>query len=271
MKKTLIISIFMLLLATACGSSSNFSLETGVHLQSSFTLPEPIEGNEGSHTEMNYLVYLPDGYGENLKEKYPLILYLHGSGAYEHTSEFVLGHGLPQVLANNQQPDNYDFVTISPQAFTNTAWWGGRTLEMLNLLLDDVIRIYNIDPDRIYVTGVSMGGFASWNLADEYPERFAAIVSVSGSGFKDIYTLDKLLVPTRFDSCGIREIPIWAFHGGQDIIANTQGISEYIQRFEDTCEVDVEYTLYPDLGHLGTPSEAYTDPALYDWLLQQSR
>jgi predicted peptidase len=249
----------------ACGSTQESRpFQTGVHLQAKFQIPDPIDGQEPSHTEMDYLLHLPEGYGQDPDTQWPLILFLHGAGSQENDSKFVMSYGLPEALYRGEQPDNFPFVVVSPQAFPNVPWWEGDTLAILNALLDEVINTYQIDPARVYATGLSMGGYGSWFLATTYPERFAAMASVSGSGYRTPLTPKPEMI------CRLRDVPVWAIHGAGDLISDPLANKMVVATLAE-CGGEVEWTLYPDAGHGETYARAYRDPALYDWLLEHSK
>ena len=194
-----------------------------------------------------------------------MIFFLHGSGSGTNDSVFVINQGLPEVLFQKEQPDDFPFVVISPQAFDGTPWWVGVTPEVLLELMDEVAKIYQIDTQRIYLTGLSMGGYGSWLMAAAYPERFAAMVSAAGTGYGNIN-------PTIEQLCKVGKTPLWAFHGAQDVISDPVGAKMYIVQLQTECEntEEIKWTLYPEEGHLGTYQRAYRDPKLYTWLLQHS-
>ena len=242
------------LFAAACSQSQE--VPTRTHLQGEFA------ASDG--TNMEYLVWLPNGYGEDRDKEYPLILFLHGSGAAEYDSEFVLSFGLPAVLELDEEPDNFDFVVVSPQAAPGSAWWEDGQIDVMDELLQEMLDTYLVDPDRVYLTGLSMGGYGSWFLAAAYPERYAAMVSTSGSGFQAI-----VLPPEEF-ACRLTEVPTWGLHGEQDVIALYDLIHGVVQDYEELCGTTVEWTAYPDAGHFETYERAYRDPALYDWMLSHT-
>jgi predicted peptidase len=133
--------------------------------------------------------------------------------------------------------------------------------DALLLLLDEVTRHYRIDESRVYLTGLSMGGYGAWHLGSECPDRFAAVVPVCG-GF------DALLgYPERV--CKLQRTPVWAFHGVKDKVvppSESRALARQLRR----CGGNVRLTIYPDLGH-DCWTRTYADPALYAWLLQQRR
>lgn len=261
----LFLSAFALVSCTpATSASPEIRYQTEVHLQAEYKISSELV-EDAPDSSMKYIVWLPEGYGENTEKQWPLILFLHGSGSGTNDSVFVIGQGLPEVLYKGEQPEDFPFVVISPQAFDGTPWWVGVTPEVLLELLDEVAELYKIDTKRIYLTGLSMGGYGSWLMAAAYPERFAAMVSTAGTGYGNIN-------PTIEQLCKVGRTPLWAFHGAQDVISDPIGAKIYIVQLQKECEntEEIKWTLYPDEGHLGTYQRAYRDPELYTWLLEHS-
>ena len=255
-------AVLVLLLLLPVASCQNVpELLTEVHLQAKFRIPNLIEGHSRSHVEMKYLLYLPEGYGQDPDKRWPLIIYLHGAGGSDNNSAFVMGQGLPAVLYLKEQPADWQFVVVSPQAFPNTPWWTEDTPAILIALLDEVIDAYLVDPDRVYLTGYSMGGYGSWYLATEYPHRFAAMVSVSGSGYRIPPPPPEDLV------CQMKDVPVWAIHGEEDLISAPLA-SKMNAMALTSCGGEAEWTQYPGVGHHGASAQAYRDPELYRWMLE---
>jgi len=240
-------------------------LPTGVHLQAAFQMPETLEGTPTVHDELRYLVYLPEGYGDDPEREWPLIFFLHGSGDEDYDSTFVLSFGLPAVLLAGEQPEDFPFVVISPQAFPGETWWSPGMIPALAALLDEVAETYRVDMDRVYLTGLSMGGYGAWWLATAYPDRFAAMVSISGSGYRTPF------VPEPETLCRLADLPIRAIHGARDRISEARASQMNVVALQQQCSGDVEWELYEDEGHIGAYERAYRDPALYEWMLEQSR
>src|SRR5262245_8852001 len=118
--------------------------------------------------EVHYLLFLPKGFNDSPGKTWPLILFLHGAGERGNEIAKVAVHGPPKVAPHN--PD-FPFVIVSPQCPEGQVW----STEVLLGLLDHAIKNYAIDPNRVYLTGLSMGGYGTWDLGLRYPERFAAI------------------------------------------------------------------------------------------------
>ena len=123
--------------------------------------------------EIDYLVYVPPKYDSNA-HKFPLVLFLHGAGQCGTDIEQVKKHGLPQRIA---QGEDIPFLVVSPQS-TGRGW----DVDQLTIFLDEVVERYQVDVDRVCVTGLSMGGFGTWRLAAHSAERFAAIAPICGGG-----------------------------------------------------------------------------------------
>ena len=258
--------LLLSLLFVACAPQEPQPLwQTGVQLQGVFKVPDTINGVPSFLPRMNYLLYLPEGYGADPDKQWPLIFFLHGSGDNDYDSAWVMSYGLPEVLLKNQQPDNFEFIVVSPQAFPGTAWWDGNTLAVLDLLLGDMIDTYQVDVDRVYLTGLSMGGYGSWFMGTFFPERFAAMVSISGSGYRTLDVRSEVM-------CRLAEIPVWGIHGANDTISSPRGNELSIQLYRDECPgAELDWTMYPSDDHFTTYAKAYRDPALYDWMLQHTR
>jgi poly(3-hydroxybutyrate) depolymerase len=125
--------------------------------------------------EIDYLLYLPDDYGS--KEKWPLIIFLHGAGERGSDLNKVTLHGPPKLVEEGQE---FPFIIASPQCPDN-AWWPYLSVQV-NVLIDDIIENYRVDENRVYLTGLSMGGYGTWAIAGMNPERFAAIAPICGGG-----------------------------------------------------------------------------------------
>lgn len=200
---------------------------------------------------LDYLLFLPKGYDKGSEQKWPLILFLHGAGERGDDLERVKVHGLPKIV---EQKADFPFIVVSPQC-PESSWWTDEN-EALNALLDEIIKEYAVDEDRIYLTGLSMGGFGTWSLATAYPERFAAIAPICGSGD-----------PWRV--AAIKNIPAWVFHGAKDEVVKPENSDKMVNALK-RVGADVQYTLYPDAGH-DSWTETYNNPKLYQWFLKHKR
>ena len=214
--------------------------------QSAQTLRKQIE------VTLNYLLYLPAGYGEAEGKKYPLILFLHGAGERGDDVNRVKIHGPPKLLGSKTDLPLKDFIVVSPQCPANK-WW--QPHEVI-ALLDEVSQKYSVDADRVYLTGLSMGGFGTWETASRYPERFAAIAPICGGGD-----------PRRVRS--LRDMPTWVFHGDKDPTVPVQRSIEMVDALKQAGN-DAKFTRYPEAGH-DSWTVTYNNPELYQWFLQHKR
>jgi len=197
--------------------------------------------------ELDYLIDLPKGYEK--QESWPLLLFLHGSGERGTDLELVKMHGPPKLIA---QGKDFPCIVVSPQCPKNKGW---EPIE-LAALLDEVERKYNVDPDRIYLTGLSMGGLGAWRLAYAIPDRLAAVVPICGIG-------------EPFWTKRYTKVPVWAFVGAKDeasTVSRTQAMVDEMIKHGGTPKL----TIYPEAGH-DAWTETYNNPEFYDWLFAQKR
>jgi predicted peptidase len=197
---------------------------------------------------LNYLLYLPENYSESSGDKYPLILFLHGSGERGDDVNKVKVHGPPKLIDKGQK---LPFIVVSPQCPATTGGW--RALDLITLL-DDVSSKYKVDPDRVYLTGLSMGGFGTWELASQYPNRFAAIAPICGGGN-----------PSRVRQ--MRTLPIWVFHGEADPTVPVKNSLDMVEALKAAGATDVKLTTYPGVGH-DSWTRTYNNPELFEWFLK---
>jgi predicted peptidase len=197
--------------------------------------------------KIDYLLFLPQGY-EQSKQRWPLMMFLHGSGESGTNLAKVKTHGPPKVVES--KPD-FPFILVSPQS-AGRGW----NSDTLNALLDDVIRKYRVDKSRVYLTGLSMGGYGTWSLAAAHPEKFAAIVPICGGG-------------NPADAKKLVGLPIWVFHGAKDPTVPVQRSREMVEAIK-AAGGNVKLTEYPEAGH-DCWTETYDNPELYTWLLAQKR
>ena len=197
--------------------------------------------------ELNYALQLP----ANAKEKKPLIIFLHGSGEKGNDIEKVKAHGPFKYLKNNE----LDAYVLAPQCPENEYW----NEEVLYRLILKIQKEYNIDPNRIYLTGLSMGAWGAWNLAFAYPEMFAALVPIAGY-------VDRI---PMVENCKIKAIPIRIFHGLLDDVVNVDYSITMYKKLK-TCNTNVELTIFDDANH-DSWSRVYDNQEIYDWMFQQTK
>lgn len=195
-----------------------------------------------------YQLYIPAAAasGTGAEARWPLLIFLHGSGERGSDIARVKVHGPPKVAEREQ---GFPFILISPLLPAEEDW----DLAKLDAILDHALATLPVDPARIYLTGLSRGGHATWRWGAAEPTRFAALAPVAGRG--DPAT-----------ACALSRVPVWAFHGDRDDVVPPEG-SFAMARAIRACGGQMSrLTIYPDLGH-NAWDPAYDDPALYLWLL----
>ncbi len=211
-----------------------------------------------------YLQFLPKDYDEKGAKQWPLILFLHGAGERGSNIWKVTRHGPPKNV--KQQPD-FPFIVISPQCPDGETW----NPESVIALLDHVVADLKIDRSRIYLTGISMGGYGSWKLAARYPERFAAVVPICGGGeFLDVLFLMPIGKGPPEKVAALRSLGIWAFHGAKDPVVPLAESQRMVETFKQAGVTDIQLTVYPEALH-DSFTVTYENPALYTWLLNHHR
>ena len=196
--------------------------------------------------ELGYLLYLPPQYHQQSEQKFPLILFLHGAGERGSNLEQVKRHGPPQLAEQKDLPA----IVVSPQCPAGQRW----DVEALAGLLDHVEKELRVDPRRIYVTGLSMGGAGTWNLIAHQPDRFAAAAPICGVG--DPATAAK-----------IKHIPIWTFHGTADRAVPYAATEKMVAALKEVGG-NVKFTTYEGVGH-DSWTATYNNPEFWSWLLVQ--
>lgn len=203
--------------------------------------------------KMNYLLALPEGY-ETSDKPWPLILFLHGAGESGSDLAKVKMHGPPKMVAAGKA---FPFIIVSPQS-PGMGW----NADALNGLLDDVCSRYKVDKDRIYLTGLSMGGGGTWALAAAHPERFAAIAPICGATRGGASAAKSM-------AAKVKDLPAWVFHGAKDSTVPIARSEEIVKALKD-LGADVKFTVYPEANH-DSWTETYNNPELFSWFLAHKR
>lgn len=263
------------------------------------------------NSESEAFVYLPRGYTENIENKWPIILFLHGNGERGNAKdelEFVIMHGplyeawvqkkdLPFIIISPQLPmfgkdkeadylKNRDKKSIPkreengvPKRFDRFSTpylmagaifnendkhilpevgWEERIDDVM-LILNSVITKYNVDTNKIYLTGLSYGGFGTWFIASKYPQKFAAIAPVVGWGHPDF-----------MKPIAENQLPVWAFAGGRDLVVKTKYFFKGMNDLEKLGHQNVRFTVHEDMGH-DAWTRVYAGDDLYNWFLEHSK
>lgn len=232
-----------LLAFTALSLLSAFSQDSG---------QEPGEFHAVKELSLHYLIQLPEGYdeSENGSDSWPLIIFLHGAGERGSNLEQLKKHGPPKLIAAGKK---FPAIVVSPQCPAES-WWPD---EPVPELIDHLEKTYRIDADRIYLTGLSMGGYGTWAFASRSPDRFAAIAPICGGGVP--YQMRKLT-----------KLPIWVFHGKKDTAVPFDESDRLVEALKKHGNQQVKFTVYPEAGH-DSWTAAYDTPELWDWLFAQKR
>jgi predicted peptidase len=204
------------------------------------------KGDEGEKkTTPRFLLALPDDYEKNATQKWPLVLFLHGSGERGDDLEIVKKHGPPKLVSEGK---SFPFVVVSPQCEKDSRW----NPHELAKLVDHLANTYRIDRQRLYVTGLSMGGGGTWSLVSEYPKLFAAAIPICGRG--DLANVPKFA-----------KLPIWIFIGAKDKAETVQNCEQMAAEIKKAGG-EGKLKVYPDLGH-DCWTVTYENPEVYAWLL----
>jgi predicted peptidase len=216
-----------------------------------------------------YRLFVPANYDR--RQKYPLIIFLHGAGERGDDNSLQLKNGEVLRFISDEVQAKHPCLLIAPQCAVNRKWsevdWSKRTppelpaepskpMNLLMGLLDALPKEYSIDPDRVYITGLSMGGYGTYDLVMRLPDRFAAAIPVCGGG--DV---------TRAKQ--VAHVPMWIFHGGADGVVFV-GLSQKMVETLREAGASPRYTEYPGVGH-NSWSRAYEEPELVEWLFTQHR
>ncbi len=193
----------------------------------------------------HYLVVKPDGYDES--KTYPLLIFLHGRGEQGDDLAKVTTHGPYEMVKKL----GLEVIIVAPQSPLDERW----DIDMLSAFVDAVLEKYPIDRQRVYLTGLSMGGEGAWRLAIRRPNTFAALVPICG-------------VSQPSQAAKISHLPTWAFHGAKDSVIRVRETKKMIAAMQ-AAGGEPRMTIYDGVGH-NSWKPAYDDPELYKWLMSQS-
>jgi predicted peptidase len=197
---------------------------------------------------MRLWLYLPRGYGAG-SDRWPALLFLHGAGERGRDLERVKTHGPPKLIAQGRE---FPFVVAAPQVDDDDAW----DAHVLHALLETLKAQLRIDAERVWATGLSMGGHGAWNWACTYPNDLAAIAPVCGTG-------------DHLRACRMRRVPVRAYHGADDDVVPLAAQQKMVDALR-SCGGQVDFIVYPGVGH-DAWRPAYDDEGLYRWLRAQRR
>lgn len=198
-----------------------------------------------------YSLYVPKDYAPTSKKKWPLIIFLHGSGERGEDLDVLTRNGPPKMIAAGHA---FPALVASPQAPDHDTW----DPHSVKGLVDALKREYHIDEDRIYITGISMGGYGVWDTIMAFPHTFAAAVPICGSAGVKFVAAER-----------IKHVPVWIFHGADDTVVpatNSQRIYDALVEAGGTPKL----TIYAGVGH-DAWTRTYEDQDLWEWLFAQKR
>jgi len=203
------------------------------------------------------LVLVPVNTSEAVNGKFPTILFLHGIGESGNDLINLKNKGFPRNLEGDQA---FPFIFIVPQCPSSTEWYytNADNVTAMRTFLDDIIIRFPVDTNRIYITGLSMGGIGSWYFAIKLPTRFAALVPVAFRG-------------DGWSPAPAANIPVWAFHGALDGVIPFAKAQALVDQFI-AVGGSVRFTVYPNGSHdASTWTVTYNNPDVYDWMLRKKK
>ncbi|MBQ6847776.1 MAG: prolyl oligopeptidase family serine peptidase [Clostridia bacterium] len=197
---------------------------------------------------MKYLTQLPDNFDQN--KKYPVIILMHGAGTRAKDTDKLRNHGFFSMI---QKYTQFPCVTVAPLCSENT-WFD--MFETLNKFAEFISTQDYADADRIYLTGNSMGGYASWQMAMSNPTLYAALIPICGGGM-------------YWNAARIAKMPIWAFHGDSDPVVKTEESQKMVDKI-NACGGNAKLTIYEDCGH-NSWARTWHNVEVFEWLFSQNR
>ena len=197
-----------------------------------------------------YLSYPPD-YEDSTEKEFGLLLFLHGGGESGGQLEEVKKHGPPKMMADGYP---FPFLVLAPQNPYKKKWWNVHAVKQL---LDSIVAENRVDVNRIYLTGLSRGGSAAWDMAVQYPDAFAALAVVCG------------IAPVSYAHWLDKNMPIWVFHGAEDPVIPVSESDNMVQKLKE-LGYQVQYDRYDGVGH-NSWTRAYANDELYQWMNKQKR
>tara|TARA_B100000959_G_C14977039_1_gene621925 strand:- start:13 stop:726 length:714 start_codon:yes stop_codon:yes gene_type:complete len=210
------------------------------------------KANNEEQVDLGYILYLPAEY-ENTDSSFPLVLFLHGAGERGDDLEKIKIHGIPRLISEGR---TFPFICIAPQCPEGGYWDRPEYVSTLISLVKEMEKEHSVDSNRIYCTGLSMGGLGTLAMAIREPKLFSAIIPVCGGA--DMENIHKL-----------SELPIWLFHGDRDDVIP---LDNSIAIYQDLRLVNehIFLTVYGDVYH-DSWTETYENDDTYDWLLKYKK
>lgn len=218
---------------------------------------------------LHYLLQTPSG--KKPESGWPFILFLHGYGECGTDLEQVKKHGPPKLVRKIDALKGC--IIVSPQC-PRDSWW---RVDALHALVEEVTMIRgDIDRRRLYVTGLSMGGYGIWSFISRHPSYFAAAIPICGGG--DPLRLPANRPPVKegikneFDPAGLKRasnLPVWTFHGSEDRSVPIGETEMLVRSLRSAGARHVRFTVYPKVGHVAAWQRAYRNPQVWEWFFSQ--
>lgn len=199
-----------------------------------------------------YYLTLPEGYAEDTTKKWPLLVFLHGAGERGDDLNRLKVHGPPKLIAAGQK---FEAIVVCPQVPEGEVW----NPHGVKALVDEVKKSGRVDESRVYLTGISMGGFGTFETLANYPDVFAAAVPVCGGAGINVLKF-----------APIKDLPIWIFHGGKDSVVPVAFSEMAVAWFKRNKAPNVKLTVYPEVNH-DSWTQTYDNPEVWKWLFEQKR
>lgn len=221
-----------------------------------------------------YRVFIPKN--RKAGESLPVMLYLHGSDERGSDNEGQLSGPAPSIVAN---PERFNFIIVFPQCPTDRFWDKDMIPVAMNEL-DQTVSEFGGDPSRLYLAGFSLGGYGVWTSSAMYPQKFAAIVPMSGRLVPRLgerkYVSSEILKladsenPFAAFATVLKDMPTWIYHGANDNIVPVSNSRSMAKALQNAGNADVHYTELENTGHVSL-NAAFADQNLFDWLSQHRR
>jgi predicted peptidase len=208
--------------------------------------------------KVEYLLYLPKGYLTNAAARWPLMIYLHGAAERTDNVFGVTWHGPPQLVRRGA---DFPFIIVAPLCPPKQSWGNTKLLH----LLDNVEQEYRVDTNRVYLTGMSLGGSGTWSLGLTHAKSFAAIAPICGYVKPDIL---KKLTPEQTEA--VKSLSVWAFHGAKDTTVPPMASQRMVEALKAMGVTNVLFAKYPTADH-DSWTVTYQNQDFYKWLLKQQR
>lgn len=228
-----------------------FALLMTTSLTAAEQTPQSFEGEVTLKVGYHYLQTLPDGYEADTTKKWPLLVFLHGAGERGDNLELLKKHGPPKLIAAGKK---FEAIVIAPQVPLQSIW----NEHGVKALTDEIVRTHRVDTDRIYLTGISMGGFGTWNTALAYPDTYAAIAPICGGAGVGFVMAGR-----------IKDLPCWIFHGDKDSAVSVE-FSHKIYNALQKVGSKAKLTIYPGVAH-DSWTQTYENEEFWTWLFAQKR